>query len=51
MTTENNRLTRRSFIKRTLLAAGVACAMGAVSTSAVAEIGYPEKEDLKFGFI
>jgi nitrate/nitrite transport system substrate-binding protein len=43
-------MTRRRFIKRALLAAGLACGLGAAA-NALAEIGWPEKEDLKFGFI
>ncbi|MCB1728251.1 MAG: ABC transporter substrate-binding protein, partial [Gammaproteobacteria bacterium] len=44
-------MSRRGFIKRSLLAAGMALAFGGLSASALAEIGEPEKEELKFGFI
>ncbi len=44
---------RRSFLKKTALAAGFAMAMGSalMSAPAIAKVGEPEKEDLKFGFI
>ncbi|MCP5142328.1 MAG: ABC transporter substrate-binding protein [Chromatiales bacterium] len=42
-------LSRRRFIKRSLLAGAVALALA--SAPAFAETGWPEKEDLKFGFI
>jgi len=44
----NERTSRRSFIKNTTLA--MASAM-AFSSASVYALGYPEKEDLKFGFI
>ncbi|MCU7811966.1 MAG: ABC transporter substrate-binding protein [Candidatus Thiodiazotropha sp. (ex Notomyrtea botanica)] len=43
--------SRRRFIRRAALAVGMAVGLGLGTGSAVAEIGYPEKEDLKFGFI
>ena len=46
--------SRRSFIKktlRTLIGASIAGALTLGSATAMAEIGDPEKEDLKFGFI
>ncbi|MBT3045738.1 MAG: ABC transporter substrate-binding protein [gamma proteobacterium symbiont of Ctena orbiculata] len=43
--------SRRRFIKRAALAVGLAAGIGLSAGSAVAKIGYPEKEDLKFGFI
>ncbi|PVV26818.1 MAG: nickel ABC transporter substrate-binding protein, partial [gamma proteobacterium symbiont of Ctena orbiculata] len=43
--------SRRKFIKRAALAAGLAAGIGLSTGSALAKIGYPEKEDLKFGFI
>ncbi|MEW7988940.1 MAG: CmpA/NrtA family ABC transporter substrate-binding protein [Candidatus Thiodiazotropha sp.] len=43
--------SRRRFIKRAALAVGFAAGIGLSAGSAVAKIGYPEKEDLKFGFI
>ncbi|MEW8297097.1 MAG: CmpA/NrtA family ABC transporter substrate-binding protein [Candidatus Thiodiazotropha sp.] len=43
--------SRRTFIKRAALAVGLAAGIGLSAGSAVAKIGYPEKEDLKFGFI
>ena len=46
---------RRNFLKKILLAMGTALALGSgifgISTAALAEVGEPEKEDLKFGFI
>ncbi|MBF6057107.1 CmpA/NrtA family ABC transporter substrate-binding protein [Thiomicrorhabdus heinhorstiae] len=42
--------SRRQFLKKTVLAASIALAGSAVSSQALAS-GYPEKEDLKFGFI
>lgn len=44
---------RRKFLKRSLLAMATCVALGTglVSTQALAEVGEPEKEDLKFGFI
>lgn len=44
----NERTSRRSFIKKTTLAMATAMAFSSASAYAV---GYPEKEDLKFGFI
>jgi nitrate/nitrite transport system substrate-binding protein len=45
--------SRRSFIKKTVLALGLAMGLGATSftTQTMAAVGEPEKEDLKFGFI
>ncbi len=45
--------SRRSFIKKTALALGLALGLGATSFTAqtMAAVGEPEKEDLKFGFI
>jgi len=45
--------SRRSFLKKALTAAIVGAAFGlsSFSHSANAEVGYPEKEELKFGFI
>ncbi|MCU7914543.1 MAG: ABC transporter substrate-binding protein [Candidatus Thiodiazotropha sp. (ex Gloverina cf. vestifex)] len=42
---------RRRFIRQAALAVGLAVGLGLSAGTAVAEIGYPEKEDLKFGFI
>jgi len=45
--------SRRSFLKKALTAAivGTAFGLSSFSHSANAEVGYPEKEELKFGFI
>ncbi len=44
--------TRRRFLQRTALALVTASMLGSfVAQSALAEVGEPEKEDLKFGFI
>ena len=47
--------SRRDFLKRTVLGIGLGLGLTAVVAAlpgtAVAEVGYPEKEDLKFGFI
>ncbi len=43
--------SRRSFIKRAALTLGLAASLGLGAGTASAELGYPEKEDLKFGFI
>jgi len=45
--------SRRSFIKKTALALGLAMGLGAstYTVPAMAAVGEPEKEDLKFGFI
>ncbi|MCB1791916.1 MAG: ABC transporter substrate-binding protein [Gammaproteobacteria bacterium] len=51
MTEQDNKLTRRGFIKRTLLAASVTAALLTVGAPVSAAVGEPEKEDLKFGFI
>ena len=51
MTQEKLHFTRRDFLRRTLLAAGVACMLGAAGSALGATVGEPEKEDLKFGFI
>ena len=42
---------RRSFIKNTLLATAMSLGLGSVAAPAFAEVGEPEKEELKFGFI
>ncbi|WP_432696808.1 CmpA/NrtA family ABC transporter substrate-binding protein [Marinobacterium sp. YM272] len=44
-------LNRRSLCKRVLLAASVSLASASLSLPALAEVGYAEKEELKFGFI
>ena len=51
MTAFNSKLTRRGFLKRSLLATGLALATGLLGSTAVAAVGDPEKEDRKFGFI
>ena len=51
MTESNDRMTRRRFLKRSILALGLAVGFAGFTSSAVAEIGEPEKEDLRFGFI
>ena len=51
MTLHRHSLTRRGFLKRTLLAAGTALALTGMGGAALAAVGDPEKEDLKFGFI
>jgi len=38
-------------LKRMLLLVGIGLGLGLGATSSQAELGYPEKEDLKFGFI
>ena len=45
--------SRRSLIKKTALALGLAMGIGASAYIAptMAAVGEPEKEDLKFGFI
>ena len=43
--------TQASAPKRTLLSLGLAAMLSTGISNAVAEVGYPEKEDLKFGFI
>ena len=42
------KLNRRAFIKKTLISAAIA---GSLISSSAYALGYPEKEDLKFGFI
>jgi len=42
---------RRDFLKNTLLATAMSLGLGTVTTNALAEVGEPEKEELKFGFI
>ncbi len=49
MTQFNSKIKRREFLRRTSLAIGLA--MGLSTGLAQAEIGWPEKEELKFGFI
>ncbi|KEA64537.1 Nitrate ABC transporter, nitrate-binding protein [Marinobacterium lacunae] len=44
-------LNRRSLCKKMLLAASISLATLTASNSVLAEVGYPEKEELKFGFI
>jgi nitrate/nitrite transport system substrate-binding protein len=51
MTDSKRTLTRRGFLKRSVLGLGLAAVLGGLATNTHAEIGYPEKEDLKFGFI
>ncbi|MET0050167.1 MAG: ABC transporter substrate-binding protein, partial [Candidatus Thiodiazotropha sp.] len=51
MSSKRNDPSRRAFIKRAALAVGLAAGLGLSAGSAQAETGYPEKEDLKFGFI
>ncbi|MCG7961537.1 MAG: ABC transporter substrate-binding protein, partial [Candidatus Thiodiazotropha taylori] len=43
--------SRRGFLKRAALTVALSTGLGLASGTASAEIGYPEKEDLKFGFI
>jgi nitrate/nitrite transport system substrate-binding protein len=43
--------TRRSFLKKGLLAVAMSVSISLIPLSAWAELGEPEKEDLKFGFI
>jgi len=43
--------TRRSFLKQGLVAFAMSISMSLLSFNVYAEIGEPEKEDLKFGFI
>ena len=43
--------TRRGFLQRGLAALGLVAAVSSFTGAAFAEIGFPEKEDLKFGFI
>ena len=43
--------TQASASKRTLLSLGLAAILSTGISSAAAEVGYPEKEELKFGFI
>ncbi|MGQ7843781.1 CmpA/NrtA family ABC transporter substrate-binding protein [Granulosicoccus sp. 3-233] len=47
----NRTHTQASAPKRTLLSLGLAAILSTGISNAVAEVGYPEKEDLKFGFI
>jgi nitrate/nitrite transport system substrate-binding protein len=51
MTNTSNSSTRRGFLKRIALASGMVLAFASLSAPVSAEIGDPEKEDLKFGFI
>ena len=51
MTQQNNSITRRGFLRRTVLAGSLILALGGLAASAGAAVGDPEKEDLKFGFI
>ncbi len=50
-TRSTTKLSRKSFLKQTMLSIVIAVASTFVITSAQAEVGEPEKEDLKFGFI
>ncbi len=43
--------SRRGFLKRAALALGIGMGLSMVTSSSFAEVGEPEKEDLKFGFI
>ena len=45
------KLSRRNFLKRTALTITLAISSALVALPAHAEVGEPEKEDLKFGFI
>ncbi|MEH6456727.1 MAG: ABC transporter substrate-binding protein [Cocleimonas sp.] len=45
------KLSRRNFLKRTALTITLAISSALVTLPAHAEVGEPEKEDLKFGFI
>ncbi len=47
----NTTLTRRTLCKQMLLAASIGLVAMTGATRAMAEVGYPEKEELKFGFI
>jgi nitrate/nitrite transport system substrate-binding protein len=51
MTREKTNVSRRGFIKRTVLSASMALAFSSFGTAVLAATGEPEKEDLKFGFI
>ena len=51
MSESTRTLTRRGFARRCLSVLGLATLMGSFAATSSAEIGYPEKEDLKFGFI
>ena len=51
MKRSNNHITRRRFLKRSLLAAGLAFGLAGLTSTVSADVGEPEKEDLKFGFI
>ncbi len=51
MKKQHDSMTRRGFLKRTVLATGLAMVIGAFGGAASAAVGEPEKEDLKFGFI
>ncbi|PWQ96719.1 nitrate ABC transporter substrate-binding protein [Leucothrix pacifica] len=51
---KDQKITRRSLLKRSLSALALSVAVGTgafTSTAAFAELGEPEKEELKFGFI
>ncbi|MCB1880231.1 MAG: ABC transporter substrate-binding protein, partial [Gammaproteobacteria bacterium] len=45
------KVKRREFLKTALLAIGISANLGLTAGSALAEVGDPEKEELKFGFI
>ena len=53
MSKYNDSLTRRGFLRRTLIAGGIAVALGTgmITATAGAAVGEAEKEELKFGFI
>jgi nitrate/nitrite transport system substrate-binding protein len=51
MSDSRRTLTRRGFVTRSLLGLGLAAVIGGFAVTASAEVGYPEKEELKFGFI
>jgi len=47
----NTKLNRRTLCKQMLLAASIGLVSMTGTTRVMAEVGYPEKEELKFGFI
>ena len=51
MKRSNNHITRRRFLKRSLLAVGLVFGLAGLTSTVSADVGEPEKEDLKFGFI
>ena len=46
-----NSLVRRAFLAKAMAAAGLALSLGLAAGTALAELGPPEKEELRFGFI